>query len=141
MKFHFAAAVFFGLALAGCSESGTTRTPSPPGAKVFFIEPKDGAEVTSPVTVRFGVEGINLVLASSEVKLGSYHHILIDTKLDDVNAAIQINANQLRLGLEQTETSMELTPGKHTLQLVLGDYNSIPHDPVVQSDMITITVK
>ena len=141
MKLHLAAAVIFGLSLAGCSNDSATRTPSPPGAKVFIIEPKDGAEVASPVTVRFGVEGINLVLADSDETLGSSHNLLIDTKLEDVTAPISVDANHQRFRLDQTETTVELKPGKHTLQLVLGDYENIPHDPVVQSDVIMITVK
>lgn len=141
MKLHLAAAVLFGLSLVGCSNDSTTRTSSPPGAKVFIVEPKNGAEVTSPVTVRFGVQGINLVLADSDETLGSSHNLLIDTKLEDVAEPISADANHQRFRLDQTETLLELNPGKHTLQLVLGDYKNIPHDPVVQSDVIMITVK
>jgi len=82
-----------------------------------------------------------LYLADSDETLGSSHNLLIDTKLEDVTAPISVDANHQRFRLDQTETTVELKPGKHTLQLVLGDYENIPHDPVVQSDVIMITVK
>lgn len=141
MKFKLAATLAVALSLAGCGESGSTRTPSPPGAKVFFVEPVDGAEVTSPVTVKFGIEGMEVVPAGTEKDHSGHHHVLIDTKLEDVNSPIPADDNHKHFGKAQTEATLELTPGKHTLQMVLGDHNHIPHDPVVQSDVITITVK
>ncbi len=141
MKSHLAAALFVALSLAGCGDSGPSRTASPAGAKVYFVEPKDGAEVTSPVTVKFGIEGMDVVPAGTEKEHSGHHHLLIDAQLDDVNSPIPADDNHKHFGKGQTETQLELTPGKHTLQLVLGDHSHIPHDPVVQSEVITITVK
>jgi hypothetical protein len=141
MKFQVAAAFLAALSLAGCGDSGSERTRSPSGAKVYFIEPKDGAEVTSPVTVKFGIEGMEVVPAGTEKDHSGHHHVLIDTQLEDVNSPIPADDNHKHFGKAQTEASLELTPGKHTLQMVLGDHNHIPHDPVVQSEVITITVK
>jgi predicted small lipoprotein YifL len=141
MKLLAAAALVVAVSVAGCGETGPTRTPSPPGAKVFFIEPKDGAEVTSPVTVKFGIEGMEVVPAGTEKDHSGHHHVLIDTKLEDANSPIPADDNHKHFGKAQTEATLELTPGKHTLQMVLGDHNHIPHDPVVQSEVITITVK
>lgn len=141
MKFQVAAAVLVALSLAGCGDSGPTRTASPTGAKVFFVEPKDGAEVTSPVTVKFGIEGMEVVPAGTEKDHSGHHHVLIDTQLEDVNSPIPADDNHKHFGKGQTEATLELTPGKHTLQMVLGDHNHVPHDPVVQSEVITITVK
>jgi hypothetical protein len=141
MKFKVAAALLVALSLAGCGDSGSERTPSPSGAKVFFIEPKDGAEVTSPVTVKFGIEGMEVVPAGTEKDHSGHHHVLIDTQLEDVSSPIPADDNHKHFGKAQTEASLDLTPGKHTLQMVLGDHNHIPHDPVVQSEVITITVK
>jgi len=141
MKFQVAAAFLVALSLAGCGDTGSERTPSPSGAKVFFIEPKDGAEVPSPVTVKFGIEGMEVVPAGTEKDHSGHHHVLIDTQLEDVNSPIPADDNHKHFGKAQTETSLELTPGKHTLQMILGDHNHIPHDPVVQSEVITITVK
>jgi hypothetical protein len=141
MKLQFAAALLLCLPLAACGDSGPKRTPSPPGAKVYFIEPKDGAEVSSPVTVTFGIEGMEVVPAGTDKEHSGHHHVLIDSKLEDVNAPIPADDNHKHFGKGQTEAQLELTPGKHTLQLVLGDHNHIPHEPVVQSEVITITVK
>lgn len=141
MKYHLAAAALVFLSLAGCGDSGPTRTPSPSGAKVFFVEPADGAEVTSPVTVKFGIEGMEVVPAGTEKDHSGHHHVLIDTQLKDFDAPMPADENHVHFGKGQTEAQIELKPGKHTLQLVLGDHNHIPHDPVVQSDVITITVK
>jgi hypothetical protein len=132
------------LLAAGCGDSGPSgpkRTPSPAGAKVMILEPKDGAEVTSPVTVKFGIEGMTLAPAGEEKPNAGHHHVLIDTKIADINAPIPADDNHKHFGKAQTEAQLELKPGKHTLQLLLADHNHIPHDPVVQSDVITITVK
>jgi len=141
MKCRHAAVALAVLALAGCGDTGPTRTPSPPGAKVMILEPADGAEVTSPVTVKFGIEGMDVVPAGTDQAHSGHHHVLIDTKLEDVSVPIPADDNHKHFGKAQTEAQLELTPGKHTLQLVLGDHNHIPHDPVVQSEVITVTVK
>jgi hypothetical protein len=117
------------------------RTPSPPGAKVFLIEPKDGATVKNPITVKFGVEGMKVVPAGTDEPDSGHHHLLIDTKLEDYNAPIPADANHIHYGKAQTEAEITLSPGKHTLQDVFADKNHIPHDPPVQSDVITITVE
>jgi len=136
-------ALFASLALAAC-EPGTNiakRTPSPAGAKVTILEPADGAEVTSPVTVKFGIEGMEVAPAGTDKPNSGHHHLLVDTDLEDPTVPIPSNDSFIHFGKGQTETTIELKPGKHTLQLVLGDMNHIPHDPVVQSDKITVTVK
>ena len=141
MKTIFAAAALAVLTLSGCGDGSPGRTPSAPGAKAYFIEPAEGAEVTSPVTVKFGIEGMDIVPAGTDQEHSGHHHILIDTRLEDVNAPIPADDNHVHFGKGQTEATLELKPGKHTLQLVLGDHNHIPHDPVVQSEVLTITVK
>ena len=104
MKFQVAAAFLVALSLAGCGDSGSERTPSPSGAKVFFIEPKDGAEVTSPVTVKFGIEGMEVVPAGTEKDHSGHHHVLIDTQLEDVNSPIPADDNHKHFGKAQTES-------------------------------------
>ncbi|MEO8422144.1 MAG: DUF4399 domain-containing protein [Hyphomicrobium sp.] len=149
------AATVLVLSLAGCGDNstpathdahppaadGAARTPSPPGAKVFIIEPKDGATVKNPITVKFGVEGMKLVPAGTDEPDSGHHHLLIDTKLEDYNAPIPADAQHIHYGKAQTEGTIELSPGKHTLQDVFADKNHIPHEPPVQSDVITITVE
>lgn len=127
--------------LTGCSDNSPTRTPSPRGAKVFIIEPKDNSDVTSPIKVKFGIEGMELSPAGVEKENSGHHHLLIDTQLEDKSSSIPANENILHFGKGQTETQIELKPGKHSLQLILGDHNHIPHEPIVQSNMITINVK
>lgn len=126
---------------AGCTNNSPTRTPSPKAAKVFIIEPKNNANLNSPIKVKFGIEGMELMPAGVETENSGHHHLLIDTQIDDTSSPIPANENIIHFGKAQTETTIELTPGKHSLQLILGDHNHVPHDPVVQSEMITINVK
>jgi hypothetical protein len=135
----FATLVALTLPIAALADSG--RTPSPAGAKVFIIEPKDGATVSSPVTIKFGIEGMDIAPAGSETPNSGHHHLLIDAPVPDVGEAIPKGDNHIHYGKGQTEASVELKPGKHTLQLLLGDKNHIPHEPPVPSDVVTITVE
>jgi Domain of unknown function (DUF4399) len=116
------------------------RTTSPAGARVFFIEPKNGAEIKGPVKVVMGISGMGIAPAGSDAPDTGHHHILVDS--DTVNMDMPIPADDMHrhFGKGQTETTLELAPGRHTLQLVLGDKNHIPHNPPVVSDKITITV-
>jgi Domain of unknown function (DUF4399) len=118
------------------------RTPSPAGAEVFIISPKDGATVKSPVTVQFGLKGMGVAPAGVKFENTGHHHLLIDTDVpSDLNAPLPTSDNVRHFGKGQTEASIELKPGKHTLQLVLGDDKHTPHNPAVISKKITITVK
>ena len=141
---HLIAAATVAVLAAGCGPSGpeaAKRTPSPAGAKVYFIEPKSGAEVTSPVAMKFGIEGMEVLPAGTEKEHSGHHHVFIDSALTDLDNPIPADDNHKHFGKGQTDASLDLKPGKHTLQLVLADHNHIPHDPVVKSDVITITVK
>jgi hypothetical protein len=118
------------------------RTPSPKGAEVYIISPKDGAMVTSPVTVRFGLKGMGIAPAGVALENSGHHHLLVDVDPPaDLSQPIANNEHSLHFGKGQTETELKLTPGKHTLQLLLGDQLHVPHDPPVMSKKITITVK
>lgn len=124
------------------SAVGQARTPAPDGAAVYFIEPADGDVVKSPVTVRFGLKGMGVAPAGIDKANTGHHHLLID--LEDcppLDQPLPGDDNHRHFGGGQTETTIELSPGKHTLQLLLGDKNHIPHQPAVMSDKITITVK
>ena len=117
------------------------RTASPAGAKVYIVLPADGAKVKSPVTVVFGLAGMGIAPAGMQFDNTGHHHLLIDTDLPkDMGAPLPANDNIKHFGKGQTEASIELKPGKHTLQLVLGDHLHIPFNPVVASQKITITV-
>lgn len=118
------------------------RTPAPAGAAVYFITPVNGDVVTSPVTVKFGLKGIGVAPAGVDNPKTGHHHLLIDVvKLPAMDSSVPTDANHKHFGGGQTETSVELAPGTHTLQLLLGDMNHIPHEPPILSDKITITVK
>lgn len=119
------------------------RTPAPDGARVFIVSPEDGATVTSPVHVVFGAEGIGLspaAPAGEKNDNAGHHHLLVDTDLANPGLPIPADDNHLHYGKAQTEATIELAPGTHTLQLVMGDYLHIPFDPVIASPKITITV-
>lgn len=137
MKGMIAAIASIALLSACSDDSGTESTGK---ARVYIIEPNDGATVKSPVKVTFGIEGMTIAPAGSDTPNSGHHHLLIDTSLEDYASAIPADENHVHFGKGQTETSVELTPGKHTLQLILGDKNHVPHNPAVESDVISITV-
>jgi len=114
---------------------------APPGASVFFVSPMDGTTVTSPLEIKFGVSGITIAPAGETLENSGHHHLLVDMQLADINMPIPKDAQHLHFGKGQTEATIELEPGTHTLQLVLGDSNHIPHIPPILSKTITITVE
>lgn len=117
------------------------RTPSAAGARVFFITPADGATVSNPVSVEFGIAGMSVVRAGDDTPLTGHHHLLIDTDLPDLGLPIPADANHVHFGDASSSTELTLAPGEHTLRLLLGDELHIPHDPPVMSESITITVQ
>jgi hypothetical protein len=130
------------LALSATSAWAQERTPSPAGAEVYIISPKDGATVSNPVHVVFGLKGMGVAPAGVKFENTGHHHLLIDTDAPtDGTQPLPTNDNVRHFGKGQTETTVELKPGKHTLQLLLGDQNHTPLNPSVISKKITITVK
>lgn len=118
------------------------RTPSPKGAQAEIISPADGAVVKSPVRVRFGLKGMGIAPAGIAFENSGHHHLLIDTDPPaDLGKPIPVSDKFVHFGKGQTETEIALAPGKHTLQLLLGDQFHVPHDPPVMSRKITITVQ
>jgi hypothetical protein len=126
---------------AAAMATALPRTPAPAGATVFIVSPKDGDTVTTPVQVVFGISGMALGPALEKNDLAGHHHLLINTDLADATVPIPADDKHVHFGKAQTEGSVALPPGKHTLQLVLGDYLHIPFDPVIASPKITITVQ
>ena len=145
-RFIFLAAMA-AIGFSGPANAG--ETPSAPGSKVYFVNLKDGATVTSPFKVIFGLSGMGVAPAGTDKANTGHHHILIDRPAlgkgsdgaDEFAANLPSDANHKHFGKGQTETMLNLKPGKHTLQLVLGDKNHIPHKTPVTSKVITITVK
>lgn len=137
MKHIFANA----LLLLGCQVC-LAGTPATEGAKAYIISPQDGDTVTSPVTVRFGLSGMGIAPAGFDRTGTGHHHLLIDVdKLPDPALPVPADEHHRHFGGGQTETTMELEPGEHSLQLLLGDWKHVPHEPVVTSDKIIITVR
>ena len=130
-----------GIAALGLASASMAREPSPAGAEVYIISPKDGAKVKSPVTVVFGLKGMGIAPAGIKFDNTGHHHLLVDTDVPaDLTQPLPANENHVHFGKGQTETSLTLSPGKHTLQLLLADFTHTPHDPAVISKKITITV-
>ena len=118
------------------------RTTAPESALAYFLSPANGATVSSPFTVRFGLRGMGVAPAGVTTANTGHHHLLVDVEtLPPDNLPIPNDANHRHFGLGQTETELTLPPGRHTLQLVLGDALHIPHQPPVRSEKITITVQ
>jgi hypothetical protein len=118
------------------------RTPSPAGAEVYIISPKDGAKVKSPVTVVFGLKGMGIAPAGIKFDNTGHHHLLVDADAPaDLSAPLPADEHNVHFGKGQTEASLPLKPGKHTLQLLLADALHTPHDPAVISKKITIVVE
>lgn len=145
-RYITAAALVLSLA-TGASIAGDT--PAPDGAEVYFANIEDGATVSSPVSVVFGLKGMGVAPAGTEKENTGHHHILIDRPplgegpdgAEELEVGLPADDNHVHFGGGQTEVSLDLDPGQHTLQLVLGDMNHVPHDPPVVSEVITITVE
>ena len=118
-----------------------TRSATSDEAVLYFISPADGQTVTNPVTVRFGLKNMGVAPAGIKFEHTGHHHLLINTDLPALDRPIPSDAAHLHFGRGETETTLELTPGKHTLQLLLGDFSHTPHQVPVISEKITITVK
>ena len=129
-------------AVALLSAAGAAAaTPSPAGAKVYIISPADGATVASPVIVRFGLSGMGVAPAGVDQANTGHHHLLIDVeKLPPLDQPIPKDDKHRHFGAGQTETALDLPPGKHTLQLLMGDAKHVPQDPPLLSKKITVTV-
>jgi hypothetical protein len=118
------------------------KSKSADDAMLYIISPLDGEAVSSPVKIVFGLEGMGVAPAGIKFNNTGHHHLLIDVaELPDVNSPIPSDDNHRHFGKGQTEALIELEPGEHTLQLMLGDHLHIPHDPVVFSKKIKISVK
>lgn len=133
--------VFAGLslALAPLAATGGGQT----GAEVYIVNLADGDTVTSPLRVIFGLRGMGVAPAGVQVPNTGHHHLLIDTTLEGeaLSRPIPADDHHIHFGGGQTETTLDLEPGEHTLQLLLGDFSHVPHDPPVISERITITVR
>ena len=139
---HFKQYLFIALLLT--SLSTMAHTP-PPNARVFFIGIDNGAVVESPFKVKFGIEGFGITPAGTTGKIrhkAGHHHLLVDLDSPpDLDNPIPRDEHHLHFDGGETETVLDLPPGKHTLQLLLGDEDHEPQYPVLMSETITVRVK
>jgi hypothetical protein len=127
---------------AAAPPAAPARQPAPAGAMAYIIEPADGATVTNPVRVVFGLKGFGVAPAGIDRSDAGHHHLLVDTGMPaNLGLPIPNDEQHRHFGGGQTETTLTLTPGRHTLQLLLGDHLHIPHDPPIASSVVTIEVQ
>jgi hypothetical protein len=134
-----AGAATCGIAFAQAQISGGP-TPSPAGAAAYFVDLKDGATVPSNLVVHFGLHNMGVAPAGSDRPNSGHHHLLIDTEPPPLDQPIPNDFNHLHFGAGQTEAEITLQPGPHTLQLLLGDKDHVPHTPPVMSPRIRLVV-
>ncbi|HJN51404.1 MAG: DUF4399 domain-containing protein [Pseudomonadales bacterium] len=128
------------IAVLSSSFLSADMTPSPEGAWVYIVSPADGDTVQSTFTIQFGLKGMGVSPAGIDVPNTGHHHLLIDaSKLPPLNEPMGDAVRHFGGG--QTEVEISLAPGRHALQLILGDKLHIPHSPPVVSDKIFVTVK
>lgn len=132
------------LVLAMVAVVAVAHSP-PEGAKVFFVQPEDGAVVKSQFQVQFGIKGFGITPAGTTGKrrhTAGHHHLLVDVEqLPDMDETIPRDSHHIHFDQGETETKLDLPPGRHTLQLLLGDEEHEPQDPPLLSERITVVVE
>jgi hypothetical protein len=129
------------LALAASVVGAQERSAAPAGAEVYIISPKDGAKVKAPVVVVFGLKGMGIAPAGVKFDNTGHHHLLVDMDVPaDLSVPMPATDKLLHFGKGQTQASLPLPPGKHTLQLIFADLNHVAFDPPLISKKVTITV-
>jgi hypothetical protein len=138
-----AAAVAIAAGLATSAMADGHRSAPPEGARAYIVLPQDGATLRNPVTIVFGLEGMGIAPANVDMEGTGHHHLLINTDAAtlDMEQGLPATDEIVHFGGGQTQVTKDLPAGTHTLQLLLGDWLHVPHDPPVLSDVVTITVE
>jgi hypothetical protein len=126
---------------AAPAPSTLPRSKPPAGAIAYFIAPKDGDTVSGPVTVVMGLKGMGVAPAGMQHADTGHFHLIVDADLPPADQPIPKDETHLHFGGGQTQTVLSLKPGKHTLQILMGDFQHLSFDPPVASEKITIMVK
>jgi Domain of unknown function (DUF4399) len=127
---------------AAAADAPRMRSAAPPDAYVYIGWPQDKQVITGThFKVWFGTRNFGVAPAGVTTRNTGHHHLIIDAPLPPMDRPIPNDRNHLHFGLGQTETMLELPPGTHTLQLLVGDAEHVPHDPPVMSKRISITVR
>ncbi len=120
--------------------SDIQKSSSPEGASLYIISPSHGETVSRTFVVKFGLKGMGISPAGMDKKGTGHHHLIVDgEKLPDLDRPM--GSDVMHFGGGQTQKTIELSEGRHTLQLILGNYLHVPHNPPVISEKITIFVK
>lgn len=142
MKVIWTTLVLLLMAVSPWAQADGHISAAPDNAKVYIISPAQGDTVKSPVTVVFGLENMGVAPAGVNKENTGHHHLLIDVAtLPDLSLPLPATEQIKHFGAGQTQTQITLPPGKHTLQLLLGNYAHVPHQQPVMSEKITITVE
>ena len=144
MRIKLLALTLAGLSFGALPAAGLAneRTAAPDGAAVTIFSPALGDVVSNPITIQFGLAGMGVAPAGVEQKNTGHHHLLINVdELPDMSAAIPSDDSHRHFGGGQTQVTLELPPGEHTLQILLGDWQHLPHDPAILSEQVAITVQ
>ncbi len=130
------------LSLVPQATANEAISPAPADARAYIISPTDGETVPETFTVQFGLSGMGVAPSGVEEENTGHHHLFVDvTNYPDFTSPLPTTDHILHFGGGQTETELTLTPGEHTLQLVLGNFAHIPHDAPVISKKITVYVQ
>jgi len=133
--------VLAGVLASGCCAAHAQGKPPGKDALLYVIWPQNGAQIKGAFWVRFGLRNMGITHAGDDFPNSGHHHLFVDVNEPlDLNAPIPQDRNHLDFGAGQTEARLELPPGKHTLQLVLGDAKHYPFNPPLVSKKITITI-
>jgi len=140
---HFMNSIAASLLLTGMAMADEHRNAAGENAQAYIISPADGDTLSNPVTVVFGLTGMGVAPAGTEAENTGHHHLLINTDPAtlDLDTSLPASDEVVHFGGGQTQVTKELPAGTHTLQLLLGDLNHVPHNPPVMSEVITITVE
>ena len=129
--------IFVPLLLAGASATALAQSAQP---RVFFVAPTDGATVTNPVVVKFGVEGMAIKPAGDMTSNTGHHHLIIDGDPIPAGQVVPTDDTHLHFGKGQTETTVNLTPGDHTLTMQFANGAHQSYGPAM-SQTIKVHVK
>jgi hypothetical protein len=141
MKIHLAASVAVAAILAAMPGAIAEPKPAPEGAKVYILWPPDGQVIPGgKFWIRMGLAGAGIAPAGVDKPNTGHHHLLIDVDPPPMDREIPNDKNHLHFGGGLTEARIELPPGRHTLQLLLGDADHVPHNPPLLSNKITVIV-
>ena len=133
--------LFFLSSFSLLSFANVDAVSAPEDAKVYFISPADGDVIQGSVKVVMGLDGMGVAPAGVVKENTGHHHLIINAPTPETGKPIVNDDNHRHFGGGQTETEIQLPSGKHTLQLVLGDFAHRPHANPVVSEVITITVE